>query len=223
MSPIHYEQTISRRQSMLVPRPPRTTRAHQLYLPPHQAMTNSPFTRQLLKLASTAVIIFLAACGTMKVDLSPSNGPKITVSAAAAKRMIMVLDGSAAAIESKDWSAFKAEWQKAMTASAATVGATVRYQDTAAVEGVSEPTTLVVVHVNDYRYITQSARFAVGIMTGNAFVDADVSALELPGKTSAGARQYKTTSSAGQGIFSPMTEKQLAAISDDIVRELVSR
>lgn len=44
-----------------------------------------------------------------------------------------------------------------------------------------------------------------------------------PAQTPAGTRKYNTISSAGQGILSPMTEKQLQAISDDIVKSIGSR
>jgi hypothetical protein len=43
---------------------------------------------------------------------------------------------------------------------------------------------------------------------------------ELPARTAVGTRKYNTSSSAGHGISSAMTEKQLQAISDDVVRSI---
>jgi hypothetical protein len=65
------------------------------------------------------------------------------------------------------------------------------------------------------------ARFGFGIMTGNAFIDADAQYIEYPGAKSIATRKFATSSSAWQGVFSAMTDKQVRAISDDIVAELV--
>jgi hypothetical protein len=60
-------------------------------------------------------------------------------------------------------------------------------------------------------------------MTGNAFVDADAEFFEFPNKRSIGKRKYATSSTAWQGIFSAMTDKQLRAISDTMMQELLRR
>jgi len=109
-----------------------------------------------------------------------------------------------------------------MSASAAASELAVTYQEVVPTTS-TDAGTLVVVTVNDYRYISQGARFAVGIMTGNAFIDADVSFTELPSNRAVGARKYNTSSSAWQGIFAAMTDKQLRSICDEIVRELSQR
>lgn len=60
-------------------------------------------------------------------------------------------------------------------------------------------------------------------MTGNAYIDADVSFAELPGATTVGTRKYATTSSAMQGVFAPMTENQIRGSSDEIVKDVAQR
>jgi hypothetical protein len=173
----------------------------------------------LLALAVAAVVAGCAAT----VQLPSGTGPRIAVSAAAARQLVLVVDGSKVAKESKDWEQFRGEWRSAIEAAGKEKGVAVSFQDTAAAAASTQPAVLAVVYVNDYRYITQGARFAVGIMTGNAFVDADVSFVELPGQVTAGTRKYNTSSSAGQGIFSPMTEKQVKAICDEIIKEVAQR
>lgn len=180
-------------------------------------------TRRSLSVASILLAALLSACGTVKVDLPPSTGPKIAVAPAAAKSVVLAVQGSKTATDSKDWNDFKAEWRKAITASAATAGIKAQVQDEPAPAASADPAVLVVLNIHDYRFVTQGARFAVGIMTGNAFVDAEALFFELPARTAVGTRQYKTSSSAGHGVFSPMTEKQLAAICDAIVGEVTGR
>ena len=66
-------------------------------------------------------------------------------------------------------------------------------------------------------------RVGFGIVTGNAFIDADAAFIELPSKRSLGTRKYATTSSAWQGVFPAMTSKQVAALSTEIVQDLKKR
>jgi hypothetical protein len=85
-----------------------------------------------------------------------------------------------------------------------------------------QPGTLVAIYVNDYRYISPGARYGFGIMTGNAFVDAKAKFSDLGSGRALGERSYNTSSSAWQGVFSPMTAKQIEAICKEIVGEITS-
>ena len=53
--------------------------------------------------------------------------------------------------------------------------------------------------------------------TGNAFIKAKVRYLDLATGRSFGEEAIDTSSSAWQGIFAPMTDKQLAAIAKEVV------
>ncbi len=174
----------------------------------------------IVRLICVSLVILLTGC-VSNVELPPSTGPKIAVSAAAAKQLIFVIQGSRVS-SSKDWDEFRNVWRKDITDSAASAGIKVKFQDSPPASS-SEAAVLAIVTINDYRYVTQGSRFAVGIMTGNAFVDADVAYFELPANTLAGTRKYNTSSAGGQGIFSPMTEKQVKAICDDIIKEITQR
>jgi len=147
---------------------------------------------------------------------------KFALSPAAAKRVTLDVRGSKELVASKDWEQFRIERRVGMTEATATAGLTLAPAETA-VASASAPSTLVTVNINDYRYITRGARVAAGIMTGNAYIDADISFSELPGETPVGTRKYATTSSAMQGVFAPMTENQIRSISDEIVKDIARR
>jgi hypothetical protein len=83
-----------------------------------------------------------------------------------------------------------------------------------------EAGTVVAIDVQDYRYVSTGARFGLGIMTGNAFVDARVRYLDARSGTVFGEDKVNTSSSAWQGVFSAMTSKQLAAIAKEIVTDI---
>lgn len=162
--------------------------------------------------------LFLTGCAAT-VQRDASSDSPLTISSAASKRVIMVIEGSKASTASEDWEKLRTEWRNAMQEAAKEAGIFLANQDTAATTS-PDAGTLLTVTVNDFRYVSQGARLMGGIMTGNAFVDADVSFMELPAKTLVGTRKYKTSSSAGQGIFAPMTAKQIRSISDQIINEI---
>jgi hypothetical protein len=68
---------------------------------------------------------------------------------------------------------FKALWPEACSQEATAAGAAFSMQD-AQTPSAKADGTLVVVDVDDYRYVSSGARIAFGIMTGNAFIKAKV-------------------------------------------------
>ncbi len=147
---------------------------------------------------------------------------RLTHSPAAAKRIALDVQGGPTVTASKDWEQFRGVWRTEMAEAAKEKGVTLVPLETALAPN-AEPSTLVTVQVNDYRYVTRAARVTVGIMTGNAYVDSDVSFSELPSRTPVGKRKFSTASSAMQGVFAPMTERQLQGISEEILKEVTGQ
>lgn len=146
----------------------------------------------------------------------------LMLSPTAAERVVFDVQDNAQLAASKDWEQFRHEWRVAMDAATQAAGIALVPAGSARASR-AEPSTLVTVKINDYRYITRGARAAAGLMTGNAYIDADVVFVELPGAKPAGMRRFSTTSSAMQGMFSAMTESQVRGICDEIVRDIVQR
>ena len=59
-----------------------------------------------------------------------------------------------------------------------------------------------------------------GLINAHAHVNADAAFYVGPGRTAAGQRSYSTSSSAWQGIFSAMTDKQLASICAAMLKDI---
>jgi hypothetical protein len=135
------------------------------------------------------------------------------------KQITMNLAGSQTATTSQDWELMSSALRDAMAAAAASIDTTFSLQ-----KGKPRPTgqtgTLLVVNIKDFRYVSETARYMVGIMTGNAFVDASVQFKDLRTGTSIGERTFNTSSSAWEGIFSAMTDKQVKAIATEIADEI---
>lgn len=88
---------------------------------------------------------------------------------------------------------------------------------------MEESGTWVVVDINDYRYLTPGARFGFGVMTGNAFIDSRVQFIDLDTGRLIAEQLYNTSSSAWEGIFSAMTDKQVRAICNEVVTTINPR
>jgi hypothetical protein len=170
--------------------------------------------------ALAAVSIALTGCAANVVK-APSATP-LRIGPDGSKAIVMNVTGSTLATESKDWEQLKGEWRAAMKSEATGAGASFANQ-----EGEPRPTgaagTLVVVDVADYHYLSPGARYGFGVLTGNAFIKSKVQFRDLAGGDLLGERSYDTTSTAWQGIFSAMTEKQVQAICKQIVDEIAHR
>jgi hypothetical protein len=175
-------------------------------------------TTHLLRWTLVALTVALTGCAA-SVERQASSEAKLKLSPAATKKIVLVMQGSEAAAKSKDWEPLVGEFRGAMASATASAGMTFASQDSSAAPG-AEAATQVVIRINDYRYLSAGARYGFGIMTGNAFIDADASFFELPAKSPAGTRKYNTSSSAWQGVFSAMTDKQVLGICTEIVKEV---
>lgn len=171
----------------------------------------------LLPLFLTALLAGCAATVQKSGDAAP-----LRIDEPSARNLVLSMTGSKAAVESPDWEQMKGEWRAAFKAEATQAGVTLEFQD-----GQPKPTgkagTLVVVHLNDYRYLSPGARYGFGVMTGNAYLDSKVTFLNLQSGKPYGERAYNTSSTAWQGVFSAMTEKQVHAIAREIFDEIRSR
>jgi hypothetical protein len=118
------------------------------------------------------------------------------------------------------------DMQKALAAAERLVAPGERAGDideTAGMTTRSGTGTVVDVYVDDYHFVSQGARIAFGITTGNAFMRAKVTFRDLQTEQVFGERSYNTKSSAWQGIFAPTTDRQTRAIVADVVKQINPR
>jgi len=173
-------------------------------------------TRSILILAS--VVVLLGGCAST-VKKSDESAPVPVGVKATGKAVVLNMTGSTVATTAKDWADFKGVWREKCAEEFASAGALFSMQ-----EGEPRPTgaagTLVVVNVADYRYISAGARIMFGVMTGNAYINAQVAFRDLNTGEVRSTKAYDTSSTAWQGIFSGMTTKQVTAMCHEIVGEV---
>ena len=166
-----------------------------------------------------AVVLGLAGCAANVVRSGDAGAPKVAIPAQSKARLVLNVGGAPQATASRDWETFRAEWRTAFKAEAEAIGTAFVWQD-GPPKPLAEAGTLLVVHVDDYRYLSPGARYGLGVMTGNAYVSAKLRYLSLADGRLFGEETVNTSSSAWQGVFSAMTEKQIQAIAKEAVRGL---
>lgn len=189
---------------------------------------------KVFKFLTLAALIALGGCAAtvQKGDASitsTSDGKatnpavsKVHIPESASKRLVLNMTGSKVSVESKDWASFKDEWRAIFQEQTKAAGIQFEWQD-GAPRPMAQNGTLLVVNVNDYRFVGVGARVMFGIMTGNAYIDAQLHFKDLNDGKAFGEQAYNTSSSAKQGIFSPVTPKQIYAIADEVITEMKTR
>lgn len=175
--------------------------------------------RQVIALLVSAFT--LASCAA-SVEHPGSVPSTIMIPAESSRTIALSVTGSDTAVHSADWEPFKGEWRAAMASAVVAKGAKFVAQE-GLPQAMEEPGTWVVVDINDYRYLTPGARFGFGVMTGNAFIDSRVRFFDLGNGRLIAEQPYNTSSSAWEGIFSAMTDKQVRAICDEVVATINPR
>ena len=169
----------------------------------------------ILLIASAALISGCAA--TISRDSQQSAA--VAVNKAASKNLYLEVSAPTGTYSLDDWNALLEEWSTSMGAMTTEKGINFKMVKTADLDS-STNGVLIKMKVNDFRYVSQVKRYAVGIFSGNAYLDLDVEFIELPTMKRIASRKYQTSSSAWQGVFSPMTPKQVQAVSKEIVSEV---
>jgi hypothetical protein len=150
---------------------------------------------------------------------APAPDIAFTVPPESNKRLVLNMDGAPVVTQAKDWPAMQEEWRATFADHAKAAGITLDVQKGEA-HATGETGTLLKVYVNDYRMVGIGSRIFFGVMTGNAYIDAKASFLDVPEGTAFGDRTYNTSSNAWAGVFAKMTPQQVDAIASDVFRQL---
>lgn len=168
---------------------------------------------------ATAIVVACCAVGltgcAVRMQGAEDHKP-IAVGPAAARKMVLGIAGSATATGADSWSSLTSAFQEGCKEEATTAGMQIEFQDGAA-RPTGEPGTLLAMYVNDFRYISTGMRIGIGVMSGNAFIDANTRFQDLKSGDVWGERPYMTKSSALEGIGSAMTAKQAQAICKNMI------
>lgn len=171
----------------------------------------------VIRVLALAFVVVLSGCAATVTRQAAQPQPLST--SAPPKTVALQISGSPTAQASEDWQAFRDAWREAFAEAAANAG--MQFVSVEAGGSKQAPgTVLARVSVSDFRYVSTGARYGLGVMTGNAHINAQAEFIEYPSGKNIGTRSYSTSSSAWQGIFSAMTSKQVASISQAMIQDL---
>jgi hypothetical protein len=173
---------------------------------------------------AAAAALLLGGCAATVQTQTPTGlpAPSFKVPAESAQRLVLNLQLDPRHAKDAGWDAFRKEWVDIVQEQATARGLKFAAQD-GEPKATGEAGVLLSVKVNDYKHVSVGQRVMFGIMTGNAFIDAKAEFRDLRTGAVYGDRSYNTTSSAGQGVFAPVTPKQIYAIADDAIDAIKGR
>ena len=144
--------------------------------------------------------------------------PPVLIPATAARRVVLTMTGPKSVTEAKDWPAFKKEWRETFAEHAKDAGVAFDFLETDAPPQQAAGGTLVQVTVNDYRMVGIGSRIFLGVMTGNAYIDARLRFADLSNGTTFGEQPVNTSSTAWGGIFAKVTPQQVDSIASEVFK-----
>lgn len=175
--------------------------------------------RYITKRCLWPLIIILAGCSATVERRDASFSP-LELSPDAKKTAVLVITGSTLAMNSEDWPNLQETLRSAMLEAGKAANLPVKVAAQVPAD-LTQPATIIVATVQDYRIVSGGSRLMLGSLIGNAFVEIDVSFLRAPEGKPAGERKYSTKSSGGHGIFGATTARQLQAISNEVIQEVI--
>jgi hypothetical protein len=180
----------------------------------------------LIKHLTIVLAIALTGCAA-SVQQTSMSAPQATgeavssPSATPSGTLTAIVTGNPSMTASGDWAAFLDEWKEALTASAGEANwPFVFAKDEAAIP--ASTSVLVRLTVNDFRYLSTTKRYMLGIMAGNAFMDVEAQYFDYRVNKPIGTKKFNTSSTAWEGIFSAATPKQVRTVSEMIVKDLTT-
>jgi hypothetical protein len=153
---------------------------------------------------------------------SAPTAAKVRIPEISATRLVLNISGNKQCTDSKDWALFKEEWRAIFEQQATAAGLKFEWQE-GEVRPLGQPGTLLAVAVNDYRFVGQGARILFGVMTGNAYIDAQLQFTDLQNGTVFGRQTMNTSTTGAHGIFAAVTPKQIYAIADDVILQIKNK
>lgn len=168
-----------------------------------------------------AIPLLITALFGCTASVKKTGEDQISTYADAKEAVVVNLHGNAWVQGNADWPKLRAVWLNALQRESSSAGLKYTEQN-GDTRPVPFPSMLVSIDVSNFRYVTSGERYGLGVMVGNAWVNSTVTYLDGQTGELMGSRKFDTSSSAWEGVFSAMSDDQVAAISKAIMTELAS-
>jgi len=174
-------------------------------------------TKTLIALSFLVAVTLLSGCAA---SVKSGGAEALTIEDSAKKNLVVNIQGNGKVQQNEDWIRLRQEWNQALKDEATRAGyrlTEAHVADPAVKEGVG-----IKINVTNFRYLTPGARYAAGVMVGNAWINSSADYSDLQSGRLIGTRTYDTSSSAWEGVMSAMTQEQVEAIAQQIISDIKS-
>ncbi|WP_260961870.1 hypothetical protein [Pseudomonas citri] len=177
-------------------------------------MNNSKLS---IALSCAVAISTLSGCAA---SVKSGGTEALVIQESAKQNLVVNFQGNSKVLQNEDWPRLKQEWNEALQAEATRAGYSLTETQASSLQG--KDGVGIKINVTNFRYLTPGARYGAGVMVGNAWVNSSADYSDLKSGQLIGTRTYDTSSSAWEGVMSAMTQKQVQAISQQIISDIKS-
>ncbi|MGH8333119.1 MAG: hypothetical protein ACRER3_00505 [Pseudomonas fluorescens] len=174
-------------------------------------------TRFFISLSCAVAVSLLSGCAA---SVKSGGTEALTIEESAKKNLVVNIQGNGKVQQNDDWIRLRQEWNEALKNEAARVG--YRLTESHVANPAEKEGVGIKINVTNFRYLTPGARYAAGVMVGNAWINSSADYSDLKSGRLIGTRTYDTSSSAWEGVMSAMTQEQVEAIAQQIISDIKS-
>jgi len=174
-------------------------------------------TKLSIALSCAVAVLMLSGCAA---SVKSGGTETLVIQESAKQNLIVNFQGNSKVEQNEDWSRLKQEWSDALQVEATRAGYHLAEAQPTSLDG--KDGVGIKINVTNFRYLTPGARYGAGVMVGNAWVNSRADYSDLKSGRLIGTRTYDTSSSAWEGVMSAMTQKQVQAISQQIISDIKS-
>ena len=174
-------------------------------------------TRFFISLSCAVAVSLLSGCAA---SVKSGGTEALTIEESAKNNLVVNIQGNGKVQQNDDWIRLRQEWNEALKNEAARAG--YRLTEYHVANPAEKDGVGIKINVTNFRYLTPGARYAAGVMVGNAWINSSADYSDLKSGRLIGTRTYDTSSSAWEGVMSAMTQEQVEAIAQQIISDIKS-
>jgi hypothetical protein len=174
-------------------------------------------TSFFISLSCAIGVSLLSGCAA---SVKSGGTEALAIEESAKQNLVVNIQGNGKVQQNDDWIRLRQEWNEALKNEAARAG--YRLTENHVANPAEKDGVGIKINVTNFRYITPGARYAAGVMVGNAWINSSADFSDLKSGRMIGTRTYDTSSSAWEGVMSAMTQEQVEAIAQQIITDIKS-
>lgn len=170
-----------------------------------------------ISLSCAVAVSLLSGCAA---SVKSGGTEALSIEESAKKNLVVNIQGNGKVRQNDDWIRLRQEWNEALKNEADRAG--YRLTESHVANPAESDGVGIKINVTNFRYLTPGARYAAGVMVGNAWINSSADYSDLKSGRLIGTRTYDTSSSAWEGVMSAMTQEQVEAIAQQIISDIKS-